>query len=44
MSETYIPEGNPNAPDSITILDIVKTFNSVTGKEFPTRFINILIL
>lgn len=40
----FVPEGNPNAPDTITILDIVRTFNSVTGKEFPTRFTNIITL
>ena len=37
----YVPEGNPNAPDTITLLDIVKTFNSETGREFSTRFTNV---
>lgn len=37
----YVPEGNINAPNSITLLDILKTFNSVTGKEFLTRWQNV---
>ena len=41
MPETLIPEGNPTPPDGLTILDIVRVFNSVTNKEFPTRFTNI---
>lgn len=40
----YVPSGNINTPDSITLLDIVKVFNTATGKEFPTRFTNILTL
>ena len=41
MSETYIPEANPNAPDSVTLLDMVQTYNSVTGRQFSTRWLNI---
>lgn len=41
MAETYIPEGNPNPPNNVDLLDIIKAFNSDTNKEFPTRVIDI---
>ena len=41
MSETFIPEPQATPPNGLTLLDIVKVFNSVTGKEFSTRFTNI---
>jgi len=37
----FVPEGNPNAPSSVTLLDIVKTYNSLTGEQFDTRWQNI---
>ncbi len=41
MPEEFIPESSPTAPNALTLLDIVRAFNSVTGKEFPTRFTNV---
>lgn len=40
----FTPESNPNSPSSVTLLDIVKTFNNNTGREFSTRWQNILNL
>lgn len=39
--ENYIPEANPNAPNSVRLLDIVQTYNYETGIQFPTRWENI---
>jgi hypothetical protein len=44
MLENYIPEGNPNAPNSISLLDIVQNYNTDTGRQFPTRWQNVVDL
>lgn len=44
MPESYIPSQNINTPDSVTLADITQTFNSVTGIQFPTRWLNIKTL
>lgn len=41
MASNYIPENNPNAPNTITLLSILKAFNSDTNREFPTRFTDV---
>ena len=41
MAEKFIPEANPNAPNTITLLSILKAFNSTTNVEFPTRFTDV---
>lgn len=38
---TFTPTANPNTPQSLTLIDILKTFNSLTGKEFSTRWQNV---
>lgn len=38
---TYNPQSNPNAPSDVTLLDIVQTYNTTNGNQFPTRWLNI---
>jgi len=37
----YVPVGNPNAPNTVSLADLVQTYNTETGKQFPTRWQNI---
>lgn len=37
----FTPESNPNVPEAITLLSILKAFNSATNREFPTRLTNV---
>lgn len=41
MSGNYISEPQNTLPSGLTLLDIIKTYNNLTGGEFSTRFTNI---
>lgn len=41
MASNYIPENNPNAPDSLTLQDMIKAYKSTTNEEFIIRIKNI---
>jgi len=38
---TFTPEPRATAPNNITLLDIVKAYNSETGQVFDTRLTNV---
>jgi len=38
---TYNPVPQSTPVDGLTLLDIVRAFNSSTGKEYSTRFVNV---
>ncbi len=41
MADELISEGSQVHPNQISLLTIIKAWDSITNKEFPTRFTNV---